>query len=142
MEFARKCYKCQGFSLIPKAHPEELTTMTSPWPFAIWGIGLINQLPKERGSVQYAMVDVDYFTKWVKIEALASITPSKIKEFVYKNIVCRYGVPYTIVLDNDKQFDCDEFKEICDNLQIKKVFSSVVTSSQQTSRGRQQDDQA
>ena len=44
---------------------------------------------------------------------------------MYKNIIFRYGVPYTIVSDNDKQFDSDEFKEFCNNLQIKKVFSSV-----------------
>ena len=40
--------------------------MTSPWPFVIWGIDLIGQFPKGRGSVQYAVVAVDYFTKWVK----------------------------------------------------------------------------
>ena len=68
---------------------------------------------------------VDYFTKWGEAEALTSIMPAKIKEFVYKNIVCQYGVPHTIVLDNGKQFDYDEFKEFCDNLQIKKVFLSV-----------------
>ena len=33
------------------------------------------------------MVAVDYFTKWVKAEVLASITPAKIREFVYKDIV-------------------------------------------------------
>ena len=71
------------------------------------------------------MVAVDYFTKWVEAEALASITPVKIKEFVCKSIVCCYGMPHTIVSDNDKQLDCDEFIELCDNLQIKKVFSSV-----------------
>ena len=52
--------------------------------------------PKGRGSVQYAVMAVDYFTKWVEEKALASITPVKIKEFIYKNIVCRYGVPYTM----------------------------------------------
>ena len=76
--------------------------MTSLWLFAMWGIDLIGQLYKGRGSVQYAVVVVDYFTKWVEAKALASIMPAKIKEFVYKNIVCRYGVPYTIVSDNDK----------------------------------------
>ena len=68
---------------------------------------------------------VDYFTKWVEAEALASITSSKIKEFIYKNIVCRYEVPHTIIFDNSTQFNCDKFKEFCDDLQIKKVFSSV-----------------
>ena len=88
MEFAKKCDKCQQFSPISKVHPEKLTTMTSPWPFTVWGIDLIGQLPKGRGSVQYVAVAIDYFTKWVEAKVFASITPSKIKEFVYKNIAC------------------------------------------------------
>ena len=50
---------------------------------------MINQFPKGRGSAQYAVVVVDYFIKWVEAEALVSITPRKIKKFVYKNIVCQ-----------------------------------------------------
>ena len=92
-----------------EAHLEELTSMTSLWPFAVYGINLIGQLPKGRGSIQYAVV---------------ALTTSP-RSFVYKNIVYRYGVPHTIVSDNDKQFDYDEFKEFCNNLQIKKVFFSV-----------------
>ena len=46
-----------------KAHLEELTSMNSQWPFTVWGIDLIGWLPKERGSVQYTVVAVDYFTK-------------------------------------------------------------------------------
>ena len=53
--------------------------MASSWPFVVWGINIINQLHKGRGSVQYAVVVVDYFMKWVEAEALASITPGKIK---------------------------------------------------------------
>ena len=59
---------------------------------------------------------VDYFTKWIEAKSLASITPAKIREFIYKNIVCRYRVPHTILLDNDTQFDYKEFKEFCDDL--------------------------
>ena len=99
--------------------------MTSPWPFIIQGINLIGQFPKGRAGAKYAVVAVDYFTKWVEAKALASITPMKIKEFVYGNIICWYGVSHTIISNNDKQFDCNEFKEFCDNLQIKKSFFSV-----------------
>ena len=49
----------------------------------------------------------------------------KIKEFFYRNIICRYRVPHIIISDNSKQFDCNEFKECCDNLQIKKSYSLV-----------------
>ena len=68
---------------------------------------------------------VNYFTKWAEAKALASITPIKIKEFIYINIVCQYGAPHTIIFNNGTQFNCNEFKEFCDKLNIKKVFSSV-----------------
>ena len=87
IEYARKYDKCQRFALISKAHSEELTSMTSSWPLVVWGIDLIGRLPKGRGSVQYAVVVVNYFTKWVEAKAVTSITPIKIKEFIYKNIV-------------------------------------------------------
>ena len=47
MEYACKCDKCQRFVPISKAHPEELTSMTSSWPFVVWGIDIIGQLPKK-----------------------------------------------------------------------------------------------
>ena len=62
-----------------KAHPEELISMTSPWLFTVWEIDLISRLPKGRGNLQYVVVAVNYFTKWVEVEALASIIPVKIR---------------------------------------------------------------
>ena len=88
------------FTSISKVHLKELTSMTNPWPFAIWRIDLIDRLPKGRGSVQYAVMAVDYFTKSVEAEVLASIRPAKINEFIYKNNVYRYGVPHTIIFDH------------------------------------------
>ena len=63
MTFARKCDKCQRFSNIPRSHPENLVCMTSPWPFAIWGIDLIGPLLTARPTFKYVVVAVYYFTK-------------------------------------------------------------------------------
>ncbi|XP_060968453.1 uncharacterized protein LOC133036004 [Cannabis sativa] len=105
MEYVRRCEKCQKFAKIPRAPPNELTQMQSPWPFAIWGIDLIGQLPKGKGGVQYAVVAVDYFTKWTEAEPLATITSKKVLDFVVKNIICRFGLPHKLVSDNGTQFD-------------------------------------
>ncbi|XP_074327263.1 uncharacterized protein LOC141665182 [Apium graveolens] len=53
----------------------------------MWGIDLIGELPKARGGVKYAVVAVDYFTKWVEAEPLATITAKKLREFVHKAIL-------------------------------------------------------
>ena len=99
--------------------------MTSPWPFAIWGIDLIGELPKSKGGVKYAVVAVDYFTNWAEAAPLATITTKKIKDFVFNSIVCRFGIPYKLISDNGKQFDSKELRGLCDDLGIKKDFAPV-----------------
>ena len=58
--------------------------MTSPWPFTVWGINLIGSLLVGKKGVKDAIVVVDYFTKWIKAEPLASITTKKFLDFVIK----------------------------------------------------------
>ena len=43
------------------------------------------------------LVVIDYFTKWVEAEALSTIMEAKIQNFIWKNIVCRFGIPRTII---------------------------------------------
>ncbi|KAM6543039.1 hypothetical protein CsatB_007486 [Cannabis sativa] len=105
--------------------PSNLHSITSPWPFAVWGIDLIGELPKGKGGVKYAVVAVDYFTKWAEAKALATITATKLREFVYNSIICRFGIAYNLISDNGKQFDCKEMRQLCDDLGIKKAFSAV-----------------
>ena len=67
--------------------------MTTPWPFAVWGIDLIGPLPTMRPTFKYAVVVVDYFTKWVKAKPLATIFSKMVQDFVWEAIICRYDIP-------------------------------------------------
>ena len=58
-DFAQFCDKCQRFTLCLRQPSEKLTSMSSPWPFAKWGINLIGPLPKARGQVKYAIIPID-----------------------------------------------------------------------------------
>ena len=44
---------------------------------------------------------VDYFTKWVKVKALSRIIEKNITDFMLRNLVCRYGIPYALIADNN-----------------------------------------
>jgi hypothetical protein len=41
------------------------------------------------------------------------------------NIVCLFGVPKAITVDNGTQFDAETFKEFCDQIGTKIHFASV-----------------
>ena len=118
-ELVKKCDKCQRFRNVQRLLVEKLTTIASPWPFAQWGIDIIGPLPWGKGQVKFLLVVIDYFTKWVEVEALSTITKAKIKSFVWKNIIYRFKIPQTIILDNGQQFDSQGFRDFCSNLGIK-----------------------
>ena len=88
------------------------------------GIDIIGPLPLGKRQVRFLLVAIDYFTEWVEAEALAMITEAKVQNFVWKNIVCKFEIPKTIISDNGHQFDSHEFRSFCSSLGIRNKYSS------------------
>ena len=86
LEYVRKCDQCQRF--VPSIHQPGgiLNPLSSPWPFAQWGLDIVGQFPKAVGNKKYLLVGTNYFTKWVEAEPLANIRDVDAKRFVWKNI--------------------------------------------------------
>ena len=80
--------------------------------------------PTALRQLKFLVVGIDYFTKWVEVEPLATITEKSIRTFVWRNIICRYGIPRVLVSDNGKQFDNSAFRDFCSELGIKNHYSS------------------
>ncbi|KAL0298791.1 UNVERIFIED_CONTAM: hypothetical protein Sradi_6538900 [Sesamum radiatum] len=51
----------------------------------------------------------------------------EIIKFVWKNIICHFGIPRAFITDNGTQFQGKEFKRWCLELKIKQYFTSVGT---------------
>ena len=67
---------------------------------------------------------MDYFTKWVEAEPLATITEQKVCNFVWRSKICRFGIPKALISYNGKQFDNHKFKNFWVELKIKNYYSS------------------
>jgi len=102
VDYTRKCKKCQEFINLIHTKPETLHSVVPPWPFAMWGMDIVGPFPPGKGQCKFLLVGVDYFTKWIEAEPLATISAAKVKGFVWKNIICRFGIPHTIVSDNGR----------------------------------------
>ena len=96
----------------------------SPWPFAQWGIEIMGPFPLGKKQLRFLIVEIDYFTKWVEAESMTTIMEAKVTSFVWKNIICRFGVPHVIISDNGKQFDNPKFRKFCQDLGVKNHYSS------------------
>jgi transposase InsO family protein len=77
-----------------------------------------------RGN-RFAVVTIEYSTRWIEAKLLASITSDAVKKFFWQNIICRFGVPRILIVDNGKQFDSDKFKEFCTSIGTKLAFALV-----------------
>ena len=86
---------------------------------------ILGPFHKATGQLKHLVVAVDYFTKWVEAEPLATITLARVEAFTFKTIICRFGIPAEIVTDNGTQFTGSQFRELLQGLHIRHHFSSV-----------------
>ena len=63
---------------------------------------LVGPLPTAQGNYKYAMVAIEYITKWVEAKPLIKITSEAVRKFFWQNIICRFGVPKELTVDNGK----------------------------------------
>uniref|UniRef100_A0A2N9FQ09 Uncharacterized protein n=1 Tax=Fagus sylvatica TaxID=28930 RepID=A0A2N9FQ09_FAGSY len=120
----KECDKCQRFAPMIHQPAGELNPLSSPWPFAQWGLDIVGPLPRAPGNKRFLIAATDYFTKWVEAEPLSNIRDVDTKRFLWKNVITRFGIPWAAISDNGTQFDSKLFKGFCSDLGIRNFFSS------------------
>ncbi|KAJ1703288.1 hypothetical protein LUZ63_003067 [Rhynchospora breviuscula] len=125
IDIVRRCEKRQYHSRVSRKPPTTLSSISSPWPFDMWGIDILGHSPTARANLKFVVVTVEYFKRWVEAKSLSLITSQKIMDFVKHNIVYRYGIPHTMISDNGRQFIGTLFQSMCEGLGIRSSFSSI-----------------
>ncbi|GKB24034.1 reverse transcriptase domain-containing protein, partial [Tanacetum coccineum] len=117
---------CEKFALRRKysKDPTEVSKIIQRAKDA-WGLDILGQLPKGPGRLEFIIVAIDYFTKWMEAKPLAKTTGKEVKKFVWENIVCGFGLPRVIVTDNRMQLVNDPFKSWCEKWKIKQMNTTV-----------------
>ncbi|XP_059625401.1 uncharacterized protein LOC132268588 [Cornus florida] len=124
-EFSRRCDKCQRFGSLIHQPPEDLHVMATPWPFAQWGMDVVGPLPTARSQNKYVLLATDYFTKWVEAEPYPSVTQTQVRHFIWNNIICRFGVPRSIVMDNGTNLNSKQVRELLEEYGINQKLAAV-----------------
>jgi hypothetical protein len=125
MKLVSTCEVYQRFSCKTNA-PTQLVQLIAPsWPLQRWGIDIVGKLTPAQGNYTFAVITFEYFTKWIEVKPLTNVSSSTIKKFFSQNIICRYGVPRHIIVDNAKYFNNAIFKEFYQQISMKVAFASV-----------------
>jgi hypothetical protein len=99
-DLAQKCENCQKCAKDQK-QPSSLMQLIQPTrPLQRWGLDLLGPLSPAQGNLRYVVVAVEYFSKWIEAKPLTTITSATVQMFFWPNIICHFGVPKAITIDN------------------------------------------
>ncbi|KAL0355818.1 UNVERIFIED_CONTAM: hypothetical protein Sradi_4028700 [Sesamum radiatum] len=117
-EFARKCESCQRFGSLIHTPATPMEPIRIACPFDQWGIDIVGPFPQAIAQKKFILVAVEYISKWVEVEALAKITKKEMINFIWKNIICRFGIPRVLISNNGTQFQGKAITAWCKELKI------------------------
>ena len=122
-KWCRSCLVCATRHVGHKVIPP-LTPIPVGGPFDRVGVDVL-QLPKTRSGKQYAVVFVDYLTKWPEVFATSNQSAYTIAKLLVEKIVSRHGVPSQLLSDRGGAFLSKLLQEIGALLGFYKVNTSA-----------------
>ena len=122
-KWCRSCLVCAtrhvGHRVVPP-----LTPIPVGGPFDRMGVDVV-QLPRTRSGKQYAVVFVDYMTKWPEVFATSNQSAFTIAKLLVEKIVRLHGVPSQLLSDRGGAFLSKLLQEIAALLGFHKVNTSA-----------------
>jgi transposase InsO family protein len=88
------------------------------------GVDILGPFPRAVGGYRFLFVAIDKFTKWLEATPVVNINQGAAVAFL-RSIVCRFGVPSRIIMDNRTQFTSRLFQEYCEGIGTQLCFASV-----------------
>nr|XP_016503538.1 PREDICTED: uncharacterized protein LOC107821616 [Nicotiana tabacum] len=117
---ARTCGShMNGFTLANKILTTEYFWMTMESDSIRYGMDMIGPIESSTSNgLRFILVAIDYFTKWVKASTYKVVTKKVVADFVRNNIVCRFGILWSIITGNASNLNSDLMMDICEKLII------------------------
>ena len=122
-KYCRACLVCasrtgQGQVLRPQLQP-----IPVGGPFHCVGVDVV-QFPLTYEGNQYAIVFIDYLTKWPEVFASPDQKAETIARLLVEQIVVRHGVPEQLLSDHGPNFLSTVVQEVCAFIGAKKINTS------------------
>ena len=83
----------------------------------VWGLDLVGPLKKVPGGYTHLLITIDKFTKWIEAQPISTIKFEQAMLF-FLDIIHRFGVQNSIIMDNVTQFTRKKFLQFYDEYHI------------------------
>src|SRR6266508_4143720 len=116
-QYIAACYQCQMKKPMQKIN--ELHPIPPSRFFDRWGVDVVGPLPITPKRNQYIIVAVEYLSKWQEAKAVIEVNALSISNFLYQNIICRFGCFTHLHTDKEIEFINEIVKRLMEKFQVK-----------------------
>ena len=95
------------------------------------GIDFMGPFSLSNGN-QYILIFGDHFTKWYEAVPLPDQTAHTTANALLQHWICRFGCPYSILIDHGRNFESKIFKLLLQSLEIEKTSTTVIERMNRT----------
>jgi len=117
--FVKNCHICVQHDKTWKAKIPPVQPIS--WPEQPWtklGIDIRGPHLRLPGRYRYAIVLIDYHSRWPCVKFVPEVTTKVVCEFLHRTF-CEEGLPSEIISDNGPQFRSNEFSQFLSKKGIK-----------------------
>ena len=121
-EWVKLCDRCQKIGNISSRNEMPLRGILVVQIFYVWGIDFMGPFPPSFGNL-YILLVVDYVSKRVEAIACPKNDANIVMSFLQKNILNRFGTPWTIISDGGSHFANKIFAKLMSRYGINHIMS-------------------
>ncbi|MGO1281179.1 MAG: RNase H-like domain-containing protein, partial [Leuconostoc mesenteroides] len=105
LEWLKTCTACQLNSRRDQVHQDVMHPLQIPKAFDRWHLDFVGELPTTANGNKWLLTAVDYLTNWPIARAVSVASMEAVADFIYEEIVMRFGCPSEIITDRGANFN-------------------------------------
>jgi hypothetical protein len=121
----KSCPACQVNARRNHVHKDVMHPLQIPSAFSRWHLDFIGELPKSLRGNRWILVAVDYATNWPIARAVPVASQEAVVDFIYEEIVLKFGCPAEIVTDRGANFCSGLVRKYMTRLQTEHKLTSA-----------------
>ncbi|KAK4517547.1 uncharacterized protein ATC70_000887 [Mucor velutinosus] len=103
-DWLKTCTACQLNSRRDQVHQDVMHPLQIPQAFDRWHLDFVGELPTTGNGNKWLLTAVDYLTNWPIARSVPVASMEAVADFIYEEIVMRFGCPSEIVTDRGANF--------------------------------------
>jgi hypothetical protein len=121
----KACLMCQINQRKDRTHHDEMHPLDVPSSFHRWHLDFIGELPTTLKGNRWILVAVDYATNWPIARPVPVASAEAVADFLYEEIVMRFGCPREILTDRGANFSSNIVKHYLKKLDVHHKLTSA-----------------